>query len=73
MYIANSRGSVLLQASGEFRLPRGSRKVSFGVNSLVTFFGENSFTRGYCFGPTLFTLARLTAWVLENTKASFLL
>ena len=40
MYIANPRESVLLQASGEFRLSWGSRKVSFGVNSLVTFVGQ---------------------------------
>ena len=72
MYMANPRESVLLQASGEFKLSGGSRKVSCGVNSLVTFFWANSFTRGYCFGATLFTLACLTAWVLENTKASFL-
>ena len=68
----NPRESVLLQASGEFKLPGGSRKVSCGVNSLVTFFGANSFTRGYCFGLALFTLTRLTACVLESAKASFL-
>ena len=40
MLVENPRESVLLQASGEFKLPGGSRKVSCGVNSLVTFLGQ---------------------------------